>query len=153
MALALVSLAARFLFGWLSDIYDKRYVMASCFVFHSLALFIFWLINGPSFLLISLFVILIGISAGGIMPVRIPLFHEYFGVANFGKIYGLGNIFVTVGIISGAPFAGWVYDTWGTYDPAWLVLIFLTGIGAILMVTMPPARRNGSIDNKIPLKM
>jgi MFS family permease len=153
MALALVSLAARFLFGWLSDIYDKRYVMASCFVFHSLALFIFWLINGPSFFLIALFVILIGIGTGGIMPIRIPLFREYFGVAHFGKIYGMGNMFITIGIICGAPFAGWVYDTWGTYDPAWFVLIFLTGIGAVLMLTMPSAKHNGRVDSKIPLKM
>ena len=140
MAFALVSLAARFLFGWLSDIYDKRYVMASCFIFNSLALFIFWLINGPSFLMIGLFVIIAGIGTGGIMPIRIPLFREYFGVANFGKIYGLGNIFATIGIMSGAPLAGWVYDRWGTYDPVWLTLILLTAIGAVLMLTMPSAR-------------
>ena len=86
------------------------------------------------------------------MPVRIPIYREYFGVKNFGKIYGLGNLFFTFGIITGAPIAGWVYDTLGYYDPVWWILSILTAIGAVLVLTMPAARNEGTVGVRAPFK-
>ncbi|MBN1848966.1 MAG: MFS transporter [Deltaproteobacteria bacterium] len=139
MAVALISLVARFPFGWVCDIFDMRYMMALSIGLNSIALFFFWLLRSGSFPLLTLFIIFAGIATAGMMPVRIPIYREYFGVKNFGKIYGLGNLFFTFGIITGAPIAGWVYDTFGYYDPIWWILSILTAIGAVLILIMPAA--------------
>lgn len=152
MAVALISLAARFPFGWVCDMVDKRYMMALAIGLNSASLFIFWLLRNGSFPLLVLFVIVAGIATGGMMPVRIPIYREYFGVKNFGKIYGLGNLFFTFGIITGAPIAGWVYDTLGYYDPVWWILSILTAIGAVLVLTMPAARNEGTVGVRAPFK-
>ncbi|MFC1533146.1 MFS transporter [Thermodesulfobacteriota bacterium] len=138
-AIPLVSLATRFPFGWLSDIFDKRYVLALAVALVSVTLFLFWLIDGSSFSLIVIFIIVAGIAAGGLMPIRIPIYREYFGIKNFGKIYGLGNLSVILGSVTGPPLAGWVYDRYGVYDPIWLILSGVGLIGVIVILTMPSA--------------
>lgn len=142
MGIPVVSLAARFPFGWLSDIFSKRYVLTVSIGLISVALFLFWLIDGTSLGLIILFVVIAGLGAGGLMPVRIPMYREYFGVKNFGKIFGLGNLFITIGVVTAPPVAGWVYDTLGVYDPIWLILSGTTALGALVMLTTPPALKN-----------
>ena len=42
-----------------------------------------------------------------------------------------------LGNIAGAPLAGWIYDTWGSYQTAWVSFAALTITGAFLAITMP----------------
>ena len=69
---------------------------------------------------------------------------RYFGRKAFGSIQGTSIMLVTpIGVI--APiYAGWVYDTAGSYLPAFTVVAFLVGLSAILAAFIrppkPPAR-------------
>jgi predicted MFS family arabinose efflux permease len=47
-----------------------------------------------------------------------------------------------VGNITGAPLAGWIYDTWGTYRGAWLAYGAVTLLGAFLVFTLPVAEKD-----------
>ena len=142
---SVVSLVARLLYGILADIFSKRYIMALSNGLTTTGLVIFGSLDGSSFAMVALFAATYGIGAGGATPLRAPVIREYFGIKNFGAIFGLLAVFITAGTIVGAPLAGWVFDVRGTYNPIWFVLSGLTMIGTILSLIMPPpASRNSS---------
>ena len=93
-----------------------------------------------------LFIIFFSFGLSGILALRPPIIREYFGTRNFGTIYGLAHIFITIGTVVSPPVAGWVFDTRGVYDPVWLVLGVVCMMGVILMLAMPSAPRISSGD-------
>ncbi|MBA7707903.1 hypothetical protein ES703_116787 [subsurface metagenome] len=42
-----------------------------------------------------------------------------------------------VGHIAGAPLAGWVFDTWGSYQGIWFGFASLALVGLVLALTTP----------------
>lgn len=58
------------------------------------------------------------------------------GVAAFGRVMGLVNLFVMVGGI-GSLFSGWMFELTGTYDAAFLTLAALLAPSAALMAWLP----------------
>ncbi len=141
MLVPLVSLTARIPFGWLADIFNKKYVLAMSIALTSAGLFLFWLIDGSSFGSMLLFAVIFGLGLGGPAPLRTPIVREYFGTKNFGTIYGSISVFSMIGLVAYPPVAGWVYDTLGVYDPIWLVFGGACTIGVFLMLTVPSPRR------------
>ena len=139
MYTAIVSIPSRLLFGWLSDIFRKSYIIAASMVLTSIGLFLFSIIDSSSFGSIVGFIIVYGTVVGAYISLRPPIHREYFGVRKFGSILGLGSIFITIGVITAPPLAGWVFDTRGVYDPIWLIFSGVCLIGAILMLTIPRA--------------
>ena len=140
MAIPLVSLTARIPFGWLADIFRKKYVMAVSIGLTSAGLFLFWLLDGSSFMLIYAFVVVFGLGLAGMGSIRTPIVREYFGTKNFGTIFGLIKAFSMIGLVAYPPVAGWVYDTLGSYKPIWLIFSIGSAIAVILMSTVPPPR-------------
>lgn len=148
MILSIVSVPSRILYGISADIYRKKYVMASSLGLITAGMVIFGLIDGSSFALVVLFAIVYGIGVAGAAPLRGPTIREYFGAKKFGTIFGLTNVFATIGMVIGAPSAGLVYDTRGVYDPVWFIYAGLTMIGTILILMMPlPSRKLSPVVN------
>jgi sugar phosphate permease len=141
MFLSIVSIPSRFAFGWLCDIFRKSYIAAAAIVSTSVGLFLFSIIDVNSMWLIAGFVIVYGFGRGAQITVMPPIIREYFGTKNFGTIFGLTSIFITIGVITTPPLAGWVFDTRGVYDPIWLIFSGVCMLGAILMLTMPQASK------------
>jgi sugar phosphate permease len=139
MSIPLTSLIARFPFGLLCDVFTKKYVMALSLFLKCVGLILLWLIGQKNFGLIFLFVIFFALGAGGMMSPRAPIIREYFGTKNFGVIFGLTSVFTTMGLVASPPIIGWVFDTQGAYQPAWLVLCAITLGGCILMISAPQA--------------
>ena len=105
-------------------------------------LVIFWLVgSGSPFLMIVLFGVLYGLGLGGVMVLRPPILREYFGTRNFGTIFGLSSIFITIASVLSTPIAGWIFDTYHTYKPWWLAMVIFAAIAVILMLTIPPPRK------------
>lgn len=148
MFIPLVSLTARIPFGWLADIFPNKYLIATSACLTSAGLFLFWLIDGNSFVLIYAFVAVFGLGLAG-MSIRTPLVREYFGTKNFGTIYGLIAVFGMIGLLVYPPVAGWVYDSFGTYKPIWLVFGGGSIIGVILALTTPSSRSQGQSHRKL----
>jgi MFS family permease len=44
----------------------------------------------------------------------------------FATVQGLLMVFITLGTIIAPPFAGWIFDTAGTYRPAFIALAVAT---------------------------
>ena len=137
MLVPLTSLPVRIPFGMLADRWGTKYVMALIISLLAIGTFMFMFVSDTSVVANILFAISLGCGLGGFMPLRPPLIREYFGVKNFGTIFGLTSIFITIGAVASPPIAGWVFDTWGTYDPAWVTLGSLALVGALIMLFLP----------------
>ena len=132
-----VGLIARLLFGVLADIVPKKYVLALASGLTTIGLTIFGFLDGSSFAATAVFAVIYGIGAAGTTSVRAPIYREYFGVRNFGAIFGSGAFLLTFGGVTGAPITGWVYDTRGVYHPIWFIHACLTAVGRVLLLLLP----------------
>ena len=141
-AIPLVSIGGRLGFGWLGDRYEKKWISALGFAFTSIGLLCFGAAPSSGIWLLVPFVILFSFGYGGNNTIRIALVRDYFGRARFGTVHGLMIGLMMVGQIIGAPLAGWVYDTWGTYQGIWFIFAAMTFLAVIIMSTAPLAHQN-----------
>jgi sugar phosphate permease len=137
----ILSLFTRIPLGMSADVFKKKYVIAFTISLLIIGMFTFWLIDGESpFWLILLFSITYGVGMSGINALRPPILAEYFGTGNFGTIFGLNSISVTIGGVVSTPLAGWVFDYYGSYKPFWLGLAIFAIVALFLILTIPPPR-------------
>ena len=66
------------------------------------------------------------------VPMISSLLREYFGLSRLGTIVGFAGSVMMIGAIIGAPLAGWVYDTWGHYQPAFYLIAAVVAMPTIL---------------------
>jgi OFA family oxalate/formate antiporter-like MFS transporter len=125
-AVPLFSIIGRLGFGWLGDIFDKRYVLALSLFLTSLGLLAFRYTQ--STWVACAFLLLFSPGYGGGMALRGAILREYFGRDSFGKIIGITVGCAATGGIIGPPLAGWVFDTVGSYQPIWLIFCGLIGL-------------------------
>ena len=141
MFIPLTSLLSRFPFGFLCDLYIKKYVVALSLLLNFIGMIFFWFLGRGHFGLIFPFVIFFGLGIGGMSSPRTPILRDYFGTKYFGVIFGITGIFVTAGIVTFPPIVGWVFDSLGTYQPVWLILSFVILGGIIIMITAPRSHK------------
>lgn len=133
--LTFTSLAGRLGLGWLADFLDKRHVLVVAFILQAAGIVIFSTIG--AWWQIALFLLLFAPGFGGSIPVRPAIQAEYFGRRSFGAIVGVTVAITSLGTVIGPPFVGWVFDTWGTYQPGFLVLAALTVVSAVMILSLP----------------
>jgi MFS family permease len=121
---AVSSIIGRLGFGWLGDRLDRRFcfMLVSAIQAGGLTGFAF----STSFTPVIISLLFMGIGLGGVMPIRAVVQIEFFGLQNFAVIQGLSIIFVTVGTMAAAPAAGWIYDVFQNYQPAWIIFAILS---------------------------
>ena len=90
-----------------------------------------------------------GLGLSGLTPLRPPILREYFGTKNFGTIFGLSSIFLTVGIVSAPAIVGVIVTKYDSYGSIWPVLIGLSVVGVVTMLTIPRSTR----DQRYSLKL
>lgn len=92
--------------------------------------------------LLSLFVALSvwGIGIGGMMFVSNIVWAEYFGREHVGVIRGFVTPITLLLGASGAPIAGLVFDSLGSYDPVWWGSAGLMLVSAVLIFVSKPPR-------------
>ena len=128
----LLSIAGRFGFGWLGDIFEKKYVMAISFGLMALGMLALCHIQLTGMIYIFLFFFSNGY--GGIAALRGAWLREYYGKENFGKYLGIMMGFGACGGIIGPTTAGWVFDMMGSYYFVWLAFSALIGLAIVLIL-------------------
>jgi len=131
-ALPLLTVIGRVGFGWFGDRVDKRRVAALALALTSLGVLILGYTSAGRNWVIMVFIIVFGIGWGGAVPMLSGLLREYFGRERLGTIVGFAGSVMMVGVITGAPLAGWVFDQWGDYQLAWFILAGVVGVATIL---------------------
>ena len=113
-------------------------VAAWSFVLSTLGLLSLYYVPASGMWLFLPFLVLFGIGWGGNVTIRAALLREYFGRSRFGTILGFTSGIMMLGSISGAPIAGWVFDTWNNYKGAWLAFAVLTIASSAVIGSTPP---------------
>jgi len=139
LLLPVTSVVGRLSSGWLADRFGSKPVFAASFAALTAGLFLFASVTLGIIWLLVPFIVAFSLGWGTSVTSRLSFLREYYGRASFGTILGFTSGIMMLGNISGAPLAGWVYDTWGTYYGVWLAFGALTLIGAVLVITIPPS--------------
>ena len=131
-AIPLCSIIGRIGFGWLGDIFDKRYVMAWTCSFMSVGMLALRYVHAGW--VIPFFLLLYSPGFGGTMTLRAAILREYFGRDSFGKLIGILMGVGAIGGMTGPTLTGWVFDTMGSYSVIWLVYSGLIGLTTVLIL-------------------
>jgi MFS family permease len=135
-AIPLFSIIGRFGFGWLSDVFDKKHVMAVIYCFTAAGMLVFC--NVHSKWAMFLFLLLFPLGVGGGTVLRGAMLSSYFGKDSFAKMLGIVIGAGSVGGIIGPTLAGGVFDFLGSYHFVWLPFSGLVGLAAMLILRTTP---------------
>src|SRR5690606_29944422 len=106
-------IVGKVIFGALSDRFDHRSLYAGGLALFSVAMVL--LSSEPSYPLLLGTVMTLGLAAGGQLPLIGAIISARFGPAAFGSVMGL-FYFCIRPVALAAPLAGWLRDTFGSYD-------------------------------------
>jgi len=118
---AAVSTVSRFLFGFISERYQKRYLASGANVARAIAVFLLLLfVLGfvPELAAVGQLVLLYGLGVGCNAVVNPLVVSETFGVKAFGKLMGLIGIPYTIGMALGMFAGGYLFDLHKDYNIA-----------------------------------
>ncbi len=128
---AALGVIGKIVFGSLTDIIEKRFVAILSYAFQLVGLII--LLNAREMWLVYLFCVCFGFGMGGVIPIHQSFLGECFGRGSFGAIYGLMAPFTVLFQALGQPFAGYVFDTTGSYHLAFSLFIINYFLAAIII--------------------
>ena len=87
--------------------------------------------------------VLLGIGQGTSSIVQVHIWPTYFGRAHIGAIRGYVVPGIIMGQAAGAPFAGFIFDTVGSYAPAFWTSFACLATAAVLLATASPPKPRG----------
>jgi MFS family permease len=126
----------------------------------NLALFIFGCLQSLGVLLaiviannlyiIAIFVIIYGLGYGARSSLGAAIRGEYFGRKSFGKVMGFSMLPMRFTMFVGPLFAGKMFDTYGNYDYAFLILAAITGFGSLgfFLAKKPKSKSSLHLDSQ-----
>ena len=132
--LALTSIAGRYGFGWLSDLFNKKWLLFILYLLQPIG--IFFLCRAHHIMDIIPFVMVYSTAYGGNLAVRAAIVGDYYGRQNFGTIYGVVEGISAFGGIAGPLIAGLAYDITGSYYLAFTSFAITMGFTALLVLLL-----------------
>jgi MFS family permease len=134
----IASVLGRFSFGWLGDRLSNKKLAIFGFAILAIGMLSFaYAVSG--IFIIALFLLFFGIGFGGTNTMRAVLPRAYFGMKSYGTVLGLVMGVGTVGSMVGAPLAGYIYDTTGTYQLAWYIYTGIAALSLLSILLIPSA--------------
>lgn len=121
---SMIGIFGKLVLGWLNDRFGV--VVSTAFGCITFALSFIFILFGQniSMLYIMAFLLGLGDAIGTVTPPLIT--SAIFGAEKYGEAYGIANSFTQIGLSLGALMVAAVYDTSGSYNTAWILLIILT---------------------------
>ncbi len=125
-----VSILGRLTLGWGIDRIGGKQGYLICFTLLLISLLLLRLIDDPRYLFG--FALIYGIAHGGFFTVVSPTLAEYFGMRALGTIFGTVIFFGAFSGAAGPLLAGWIFDSTGNYDWAFMFLATLAASGLLM---------------------
>ena len=120
--------------GFLLDKFHAPYV-AIGFLFGPILAYLYFLSGiDPAYALLP--VLLFGIGIGAEFDIIPYLITRYFGLKNFGAIYGIQIVTFSLGTGMGPAVMGFGYDKYGSYDPTLVFAIGALVLGSLLLTRL-----------------
>jgi len=116
--------------GYIGDKMPKNLALCIFGCLQSVGVAIATLI-GDSFYFIPIFIIIYGLGFGARVPLGSSIRGEYFGRKSYGKVLGFSMVPMFLLMTIGPLFAGKMFDIYGNYEIAFLVLAVIAGFGSL----------------------
>jgi MFS family permease len=142
---ALGSALGKFIFGWLCDRIQAKYVATISVLLIATGVVILLNIHpsSPPFL-IWLYVIPLGLGVGGWLPTLSVITSRTFGLAYYGAIFGILTMGMNLGVAFGPTIAGYMYDSMQTYVGVFILLLVLLVIAITSMLSVRQPKHRGA---------
>jgi MFS family permease len=127
-------LVSRLAVGYLIDKMPAQPIAAACFAIPAIGCY---LLMGGGHGPAIIAVILVGVALGAELDLIAFFTSRYFGMKNYGRIYGWQYVFYTLGAGVSPLAFGIAYDKMGSYDPVLTVSAIGLVIAGGLMLTLP----------------
>lgn len=126
---SMVGIFGKIVLGWLNDRYGV--VVSTAFGCITFAISFIFMFLGDNVSMLYIMALLFGLgdAIGTVTPPLIT--SAIFGAEKYGKAYGIANSFTQVGLSLGSLMVAAIYDTNGSYNTAWILLLILT-FGALV---------------------
>ncbi|MGB0188639.1 MAG: MFS transporter [Aequoribacter sp.] len=135
-ALAVAGIVGKLVFGAVADKIDLRWGLGASMALVIASMLVFAYFQGLTALTVGS--ALIGLAAGGMLPVWGALLAVLFGAANYGRVMGMMNPLIMPLTLAGAPLAGFIFDQTGAYTGAFLTFAgaLCLGIALLFLINM-----------------
>ena len=130
------SVAGRIIMGNAGDSIGNKMTGIICFALILAALL--WLFVTEEVWAFYLFAVVFGFGYGGMASVASPIAAELFGMVSHGVILGAIFCGMAIGEAIGPTLTGYIFDTAGSYQPAFLVSAMLSVIALVLVPLLRP---------------
>lgn len=128
-------LVGKLLFGLAADRMSQRLGLWLAMALVVAGLLI--LLQRPGYPAQVLACIVIGLAAGGMLPVWGAMLADVFGVASYGRVMGLMNPLITLLVMPGFVVTGYIHDYSGNYRAAFVLYIAMLAVGALSLTRLP----------------
>jgi MFS family permease len=123
----------------LADRFGAKGVMALFFFLQGITVvLLFWTQQTWQF---YLFAALFGIGFGGEMSAFIVINRQYYGMGPVRTVFGFQHLGSGLGMALGGLVGSVVFDTFGSYDIAWLISIGASLAGVVCILFLEPTSR------------
>jgi len=137
------SLPTRFLGGFIADRLDirhLRFVKTLSYTLQGIGVVIFLLLPDPGIGIIYIWFILYGLGQGFSFTISPLMRARFFGRKAFGSIQGIASMLMTPIGVAAPIFAGWIYDSTGSYNLAFQLFAYMLGADVILSLFLLPPK-------------
>jgi MFS family permease len=135
MVVAASGLLGKLLFGVAADMLNHKLALWAAQLLVAAGFIVLAL--EPSYPLMMLACVSIGLAAGGMLPVWGALTANIFGLHSYGRAFGLMAPIITLFVMLGFPLAGRLYDVTGSFS---LCLWIFSGLMAVAATLVVPLR-------------
>ncbi len=134
MAVAIMGLVGKLAFGMAAD---KLNLKVGLWMAMGLVLVAFLIMaSEPGYPLMLLAAGLLGLAAGGMLPVWGAMMAKVFGLVSYGRAMGLMGPLITLMVMPGFVVAGSLFDATGSYQLCLLVFAGIIALAAPLLVPL-----------------
>ena len=130
------SILGRLVLGAGFDYLGTKRSLLIAFALLFLSVVFLQLLSDPRWLFVFAFVY--GIGHGGFFAIASPSVAEYFGTRSHGVIFGIVMFTGSIGGTLGPWLSGWLYDSTGTYDIAFLLVSGFSVFGFLMACGLKP---------------
>lgn len=126
-----VGVIGKLVFGWLTDYMDTRVACWGAIAFQAAGIATFLFAESYPYLLLasSLF----GFGMGGIVPLWSSLVGDAYERRQFGRVMGLATPCMLPLQTTGLPYAGFIFDRFGSYQIAFWTFLGAYALSAIIL--------------------
>ncbi len=134
MVVAVSGLLGKLVFGVAADILNHKLALWAAQLLLAIAYIVLAL--EPTYPLIVLACVSMGLAAGGMLPVWGALTADIFGLHSYGRAFGLMGPIITLFVMLGFPLAGRLYDVTGSFSLCLWIFSALMAVAATLLVPL-----------------